>query len=156
MRISQRPTFSPAHRAVSAGMGSLRSFPFRFTPAYRLAGFPFGVTRATTRVEVTGGDLVVRFGPWCLRTPVSNIVATTITGPFAFALTAGPARLSLTDRGLTCATNGRRGLCVQFAEPVRGLDPFGLLRHPAVTVTVADYRGLARLLRRKRVLRPRR
>ncbi|RCW46039.1 hypothetical protein DFQ14_102341 [Halopolyspora algeriensis] len=137
-------------------MAAPRVFPFRFAPAYRLAGLPFGVTGATTRVEVTDGQLLVRFGPWSLRSPVSNVVATTTTGPFSFLPTAGPAHLSLTDRGLTCATNGERGLCIQFAEPVGGIEPFGLIRHPAVTVTVADCRGLARMLHRTRPRRLRR
>jgi hypothetical protein len=56
--------------------------------------------------------------------------------------------VSLTDRGLTCATNGERGLCIRFAEPVRGIEPWGKILHPAVTVTVTDPSQLAALLRR--------
>ncbi|MDQ4031696.1 MAG: hypothetical protein M3332_05280 [Actinomycetota bacterium] len=44
------------------------------------------------------------------------------------------------------ATNGARGLCITFREPVRGIEPTGILRHPAVTVTVADSQGLAAVL----------
>ena len=118
-------------------------FPFRFTPLYRAAGLPFGVLGATTGVRVDGTHLRIRFGPWLVRTPLDNVVSTTITGPFSLLKTWGPARLSFADRGLTCATNGDRGLCIRFAEPVRGLEPFGILRHPAVTVTVADCDHLA-------------
>jgi hypothetical protein len=65
------------------------------------------------------------------------------TGPYSLIKTIGPAHLSFADRGLTFATNSERGLCIRFATPVRGLDPLGLVRHPAVTVTVADCDGLA-------------
>ncbi len=121
-------------------------FSFRFTPGYQLAGLPFGVTPWTARVQVDARVLAIRFGWWRLRTPVTNIVGTVVTGPFGFLRTAGSARLSLADRGLTCATNGERGLCIRFGQPVRGIEPFGLLRHPAVTVTVADPERLATFL----------
>ncbi len=123
-----------------------RCFSFRFAPRYLLAGLPFGITPWTARVQVDAGELTIRFGYWRLRTPVTNIVGTVVTGPFGFLRTAGPARLSLADVGLTCATNGERGLCIRFARPVRGIEPFGLLRHPAVTVTVADPERLATFL----------
>ena len=48
------------------------------------------------------------------------------------------ARLSLADRGLTFGTVATRGVCIQFREPVRGIEPTGLLRHPNLTVTVAE------------------
>ena len=121
-------------------------FSFRFTPGYQLAGLPFGVTPWTARVQLDARVLAIRFGWWRLRTPVTNIVETVVTGPFGFLRTAGSARLSLADRGLTCATNGERGLCIRFGQPVRGIEPFGLLRHPAVTVTVADPERLATFL----------
>jgi hypothetical protein len=92
--------------------------------------------------------LRIRFGPWRVQTPLSNVVSTTRTGPFSLIKTMGPARLSFADRGLTCATNNESGLCIRFATPVRGLDPLGLLRHPAVTVTVADCDSLAKTLGR--------
>jgi hypothetical protein len=44
------------------------------------------------------------------------------------------------------ATNGARGLCSTFCEPVPGIEPTGTLRHPAFTVTVADCQGLATVL----------
>ena len=66
-----------------------------------------------------------------------------ITGPYALWKTAGPARFAITDSGLTFATNGDRGVLIQFDTPVRGLDPLGILRHPELTVTVADVDGLA-------------
>ena len=120
----------------------MTTFDFRFDPAYRAAGLPFGVMPATTSVTVDTDHLQVRFGPWRLRTPLSNIAGTEVTGPYSFVKTAGPAHLSFTDRGVTFATNGEQGLCIRFHEPVRGLDPTGRLLHPGATVTVADIDGL--------------
>ena len=69
-----------------------RCFSFRFAPRYLLAGLPFGITPWTARVQVDAGELTIRFGYWRLRTPVTNIVGTVVTGPFGFLRTAGPAR----------------------------------------------------------------
>lgn len=121
-------------------------FPFRFTTSYRLAALPFGILPGTAAVQVRGGELAVRFGLWRVRTPLANATATAVTGPFGFLKTAGPAHLSFADRGLTMATNGARGLCITFREPVPGIEPTGILRHPALTVTVVDCQGLAAAL----------
>lgn len=123
-------------------------FPFRFAAAYQLPGLLFGVTSATAGVWIDDTVLRIRFGPWRVRTPLTNVISTVHTGPYSLIKTIGPAHLSFADRGLTCATNSERGLCIRFATPVRGLDPFGLVRHPAVTVTVADCDGLATMLKR--------
>ena len=125
-----------------------RLFPFRFAATYRLPALLFGVTSTTAGVWVDESALRIRFGPWRLQTPLSNVVATMKTGPFALIKTMGPAHLSFADRGLTCATNSERGLCIRFDRPVPGIEPLGLLRHPAVTVTVADCDGLAEALDR--------
>jgi hypothetical protein len=118
-------------------------FTFAFDTAYRVAGLPFGVTPSRTEVVVDDEHLRVRFGPWRLRTELSNVVGTELTGPFSFPKTAGPAHLSFSDRGLTMATNGRQGVCIRFRTPVPGIDPTGRIRHPGLTVTVADPQGLA-------------
>jgi hypothetical protein len=122
------------------------SFDFEFAPAFRLLGLPFGVTPSTTSVEITDDTLVARFGPWRVRTSLHNIAGTETSGPYALIKTAGPAHLSFTDRGVTFATNRERGLCIRFVEPVRCLDPSGRLRHPGLTVTVADPERLAATL----------
>lgn len=119
-------------------------FAFEFDPAYRIAALPFAVTPDRALVEVDHEQLDVRFGFWRVCTPLTNVVGTEISGPFRWYKTIGPAHLSFADRGLTCATNGQRGLCIRFAVPVRGMDPVGLLRHPGLTVTVADPERLAR------------
>jgi hypothetical protein len=121
-------------------------FSFRFTRPYVIAGLPFGVTPWTTGVDVVGDRLEVRFGPWRLRTPVSNVASTQVTGPFTFIKTAGPAHLSFTDHGVTFATNGERGLCIVLHEPVRAINPVGPPSHPNLTVTVAEFDRLAEKL----------
>jgi hypothetical protein len=127
-------------------MMATQTFSFRFATSYRLAGLPFGITPATAAVHVHDGELAIRFGLWRVRTALANVADTQVTGPFGFIKTAGPAHLSFADRGLTMATNGARGLCITFREPIRGIEPTGILRHPAVTVTVADCQGLAAVL----------
>ena len=128
-------------------MADLERFDFSFAPSYRRIGRAFGIRPATTGVEVGARTLDVRFGPWRVSTPLANIVDVAVTGPYALWKTAGPARLAVTDRGLTFATNGDRGVLITFRTPVRGLEPLGVLRHPELTVTVADVDRLARLLR---------
>ena len=117
--------------------------PFAFSPGYQVAGLPFGVTPRTAWAEVDD-HLTVRFGPWRLRTPLRNVEDTAVTGDYAFLKTAGPAHLSFADRGVTFATNGDRGLCIRFHEPVAALWP---LHHPSATLTVADVDGLREALR---------
>lgn len=117
-------------------------FPFRFAREYRLAAAPFGITPSTSGVAVTADHLEARFGPWVVATPIGNVADWKRTGPFTKPKTIGPAHLSLADRGLTFATNPQEGLCVRFGEPVPGIDPLGLLKHPGLTVTVDDLDGI--------------
>jgi hypothetical protein len=122
-------------------------FGFAFAPAYRRLARLFGITPSRAWVEVGGTTLEARFGPWRVSTPLANVADVAITGPYAFWKTGGPARLAVTDRGLTFATNGDRGVLISFKSPVRGLDPLGVVRHPELTVTVADVDGLVAALR---------
>jgi hypothetical protein len=122
-------------------------FDFAFAPAYRTLARALRVTPVTAWVEVGDREFEARFGPWRVRTPLTNITDVDVTGPYAFWKTAGPARLAITDRGLTFATNGDHGVLILFENPVRGLEPLGIIRHPELTVTVADPDGLADLLR---------
>ncbi len=121
-------------------------FEFSFDSLHRAFGLPLGITPSTTSVEVDGGQIVARFGLWRLSTPLANVEGTEVSGPYSPLKTIGPAHLSLADRGLAFTTNARRGLCIRFREPVPGIEPTGRLRHPALTVTVADVDGLAAAL----------
>ncbi len=125
---------------------TLTRFEFDWRDSYRRAARPFGVTPGKAWVEVGDGRLEARFGPWRVSTPLANVTGTEITGPYRFFKTGGPARLGVTDAGLTFATNGERGLRIDFREKVPGIEPTGRLRHPELTVTVADVEGLQRAL----------
>ena len=121
-------------------------FDFAFDPLYRAAALAFGVTPGRSGVTVEDGRLTAWFGFWRLSTEVANVEGTEISGPYRTLATIGPAHLSVVDKGLTFASNGTQGLCIRFHEPVPGLEPTGRLRHPGLTVTVADVEGLAAAL----------
>jgi hypothetical protein len=116
-----------------------KSFDFLFdsstAPLLRLVG----ISPETSRVVVDDEWLVARFGRWRLRTPLVNVVGASITGPYRPWRAIG-IRLSMEDRGLTFGSSARQGVHVVFREPV------GRLRHPNLTVTVADVEGLAQVL----------
>jgi hypothetical protein len=128
--------------------GDTRRFRFRFETSYKRAARLFAVTPSRAWVAVTDTTLEARYGPWRVRTDLSNIRSVKVTGPYRWVRTAGPAHLGLTDRSLTFASNGRRGVEIRFVEPVRGIEPFGLLRHPSLTVTIDDFEGLAAQLQK--------
>ena len=123
-------------------------FSFRFDPAYQRLARPFGVTPERAWVDLSEDELEARYGPWRVRTPLSHIAAAEVTGPYSFLKTAGPARLAITDRGLTFASNGDRGVRIAFRTPVVGIERAGRIRHPELTVTVLDVDGLLAALRR--------
>jgi hypothetical protein len=124
------------------------------TPSITTRRFPFarpgpigalpGLDR-WARVEVDEREMRVRFGLLRLDVPREEIAGVDVTGPYS-PLKALGVRLSLADGGLTLGTSAAAGVCVRFTRPRRGVDPFGLLRHPGLTVTVADPHGLAEAL----------
>lgn len=127
------------------------SYPFAFATGFRPILRLVTVRPDNSAVHVDGLNLTVRFGPWHLTTTLDNVVEAQITGPFAAWKVCGP-RLSLADRGLTFGTNADQGVCISFRRPVAGIEPTGLLRHPSLTVTVADPAAL--LTRLMRAARP--
>jgi hypothetical protein len=104
------------------------------------------VTPLTASVEVADGELRARFGPWTVRTQVDNVAGAQVTGPYNFIKVVGPPRLSLADSGVTFATSTKRGVCIQFREPITAVVPFGLLKHEGLTLTVDDPEGLVAAL----------
>jgi hypothetical protein len=129
----------PGHAAAPApatipGAGQ---FEMAFSPRFRLPLAALGITPATAHVTLTPGHLVACFGPWACHTATSNVRAVHLTGPYHWYRAIGP-RLSLADHGLTFGTTTTRGVCLQLRNPVPGIDPTGLIRHPNLTLTVAD------------------
>lgn len=148
-----RPVARRALEQLVGSAGSLdpdpepvQRFDFAFSPAYAVAARPFGVTPRSAWVELGPRWLYVRYGPWKLLTPRSNVRSAQVTGDFSFAKTAGPAHLSLKDRGVSMTRNGDRAVCLEFAEPVVAIDTTGALRHPGATLSVADPEALVTAL----------
>ncbi|MFA1546950.1 hypothetical protein [Actinomadura chokoriensis] len=104
-----------------------------------------GIRPDTCRLLLAPSWLEVRFGPWKVRTPLDNVAGAEITGPYSVWKVTG-ARMSMADRGLTFGTSTERGVCIRFHRPVRGIEPTGLLRHPGLTLTLADPSTVARRL----------
>ena len=119
---------------------------FAFDERFRLPLALIGVRAETAYLLITPHGLRVRFGPWEVVTHLGNVADVQITGPYS-ALKAIGTRMSL-DRGLTFGTNTEQGVCVRFHRSVHGIEPIGLVRHPALTITVADPVTVAGLLRR--------
>jgi hypothetical protein len=135
----------PGHAAPTAGPGA-GQFEMAFDPRFRLPLAALGVTPATAHVTITPGRLVACFGPWVCHTAPSNVGAVSLTGPYHWYRAIGP-RLSLADHGLTFGTTTTRGVCLQLRDPVPGIDPLGLIRHPNLTLTVADPQRFAAAMR---------
>lgn len=99
-------------------------------------------------VRVTDDWLDVRFGPWRVRTPLTNVAGAEQSGPLSLWRAFG-ARLSLADRGLTFGTSTEGGVCVRLHQPVAGLLPVRLRMHPGLTVTVERPQALVTDLRHR-------
>ncbi len=124
-------------------------FGFRFAGPVGAAARALVLREERACVEVGDGLFVARYGPWTVTTPLDNVAGTSRTGPYRWWKVMGPPHISLRDRGLTFATNTEDGVCIRFHEPVGGIEPTGRLRHPALTVTVADVAGLTQALARE-------
>ena len=124
----------------------VQRFDFRFAPPTasrrdRLASHP-----SAPGCSIDDEHLLATYGPWRVCRSLANISRVAITGPYRFYRTAGPARLGITDGGLTFASNGEQGVLLSFRKRVPAIDPLGLIRHPELTVTVADVHGLVSAL----------
>ncbi len=136
----------PGHAAAPAAGPGAGQFEMAFHPRFRLLLAALGVTPATAHVTLTPDRLVACFGPWVCRTAPSNVREVRLTGPYHWYRAIGP-RLSLADHGLTFGTTPARGVCLQLRDPVPGIDPTGLIRHPNLTLTVAHPQQFAAAVR---------
>jgi hypothetical protein len=111
-------------------------FGFAFARPYRPALAVLGIRPDTCEVRVTPDHLDVRFGRWRVSTPIDNVSDAQVAGPYRAYRAVGP-RFSVADHGATFGTTAAGGACLCFHEPVAAL--LGQrLRHPNLTVTVAD------------------
>lgn len=123
--------------ATAGEVTSIEQFEFEFDPRFRPMLAAIGVTPGTAHVTLTPDRLVARFGPWTFDTPVGNVREVCRTGPYRWFTAIGP-RGSFVDRGLTFGTTTKAGVCVLVREPVPGLTPLHSLRHPGITLTLAE------------------
>ncbi|TDC58800.1 hypothetical protein E1281_00440 [Actinomadura sp. KC345] len=105
-----------------------------------------GIRPDTCGLVITSDELLVRFGPWKVRSPLENVAGAEVSGPYS-AWKAIGVRLSLADGGLTFGSSSEQGVCIRFHRPVPGSEPTGLLRHKGLTLTLADSPAAAGRLR---------
>lgn len=122
-------------------------FTFAFEPRFRRLLAVLGVRPDTAWVRLDDEWLTVRFGPFRVRTPVTNLADVMITRDYRWYRAIGP-RGSLADRGATFGTSTAAGVCVCFHEPVTALAG-RLVRHPGLTLTVEDPEGLAAAIKER-------
>jgi hypothetical protein len=132
----------------TGGSSSAQRFAFRFAGPVGKAARLAVMHEDRAYVEVDDQRLLARFGLWMVETRLTNVAGATLTGPYQWWKVIGPPHLSFADRGLTLATNAERGVCIEFREPVPGIEPTGRIRHPGLTVTVDDVDGLMSALER--------
>lgn len=125
---------------VTTDRTGVRTWPFAFDPTYKWLLAGLGIRPGTAMVTTDDEGFEARFGMLRVRTPWSNVKGTMLTRDYTAIKAIGP-RASLKDRGATFGTNTAAGLCLCFHEPVTGLAG-RLVRHPGLTVTVADCEGL--------------
>lgn len=123
------------------------TFAFAFDPRFRGLLRLLGVRPGNSSVTIDDEHFDARFGRWRLRTPVSNLKDVQVTRGYQWFKAIGP-RGSAADRGCTFGTNAEAGVCVCLHEPEPALLPTDRLRHPGLTVTVADVDGLVAAVRR--------
>jgi hypothetical protein len=123
-------------------------FPYRFDKRFAPMWLSGGALPWRDGVTITDdGRFVATFGLLRVDTPLANIAATHVTGPYRWWTAVGP-RLSFADDGLTFGTNPQRGLCIHFANRIKRV--IGLRDHSALTVTVADPAALEATLDARR------
>ena len=141
-----KPTGPPPRPAAAAP--AVEHFAFRFEPAMLPFALAAGVVPPATGGRVDDGLVTIRFGIWRMAFPVDEVAGVQASGDYWLPKVLGPPRVSLSDRGITFATNRQHGLCIELRHPQRG--PYPLLRHPGVTVTVETPDALAEALTRSR------
>jgi hypothetical protein len=126
-------------RAVTSQDEQSRYFPYRYDPRLAQMWLPFRPWPGKQGVTLTDDTFVARYGPFHVEAPLSTVRDAHVTGPYRWWTAVGP-RLSMVDDGLTFGTNAHAGVCIHFEPRIRRA--LGLRDHSALTVTVADTKGL--------------
>ncbi len=99
-------------------------------------------------MDLTGdGRLVAKFGWFGIETPLGNVSAYHLTGPYRVWRAIGP-RGSGADHGFTFGTSAHGGVCLRFREWLPSRYVRGR-RMEALTVTVDDLEAFAGELARR-------
>ena len=112
-------------------------YPFAFDPRFTRRLRLVGVRPDRAYVEIADQHLEARFGPWRVVTPLTNIVEVSITGPHRPLRAIGP-RFSPSTHSLTFGSNVERTVRIAFRHPVPGMEPLSIVKHPSLSVSVAD------------------
>lgn len=126
--------------------GPVEAFSFAFEPPLDTWARWFAIVPTRSFVRVDDHGLEAVYGSWRVATTWSNVCGVERTGPYRPWKVAGPVRLSLADRGLTMAATTAGGVCLRLHDPIPGLDPLRLFRHPTVTLGVEDVDGFVRAI----------
>lgn len=124
----------------------MQRFAFDFDPRFKVLLGLLGIRPGNSEVVLDDTHFDARFGPWHLRTPITNLKDVQVSRGYRWFKAIGP-RGSAADQGCTFGSNAVAGTCVCFHEPVPALLPGDRLPHPGLTVTVADVEGLAEAVR---------
>lgn len=126
----------------------IEQFAFGFDRQFRPVLALAGITPGTAHVTLTQDLILIRFGPWSCETALTNVRDVRRTGPYDWYRAIGP-RGSFADRGVTLGTTTSGGVCLMLHERVAGLLPFGALRHPGITIKLAEPDRFVASLRRR-------
>ena len=127
---------------VSGQTGGAQGFPIEIGRRSRALLRLFRVTDSNAYVELDGDQLDARFGFGRVRTPIGNVAAWRIEGPWRWITAIGIRRNWLkSDLAFDGVHHG--GVKLEFREPARS---FGL-KVTALYVTVADIDGFVAALR---------
>lgn len=126
--------------AAGSDAGAIRRFPLHLGRWSRYTLLVFGVRPSNAYVDL-GPDLDAHFGWFGLRTPMANVAAWRIEGPWR-SITAVGVRRSIRHGDLTFGGTARGGVRLDFIEPIDWHE----LRTPALYVTVDDMEGFTAAL----------
>ena len=120
-----------------------RFFPYEFDHRWDAMFRLLRVDEADGGTVGDDGSLVATYGRKRVETTLDNVHHTEITHDHRWYTAVG-LRLSARDDGLTCGTNHRQGLCIEFVDRIPKV--IGFRDQSALWVSVADVEGLAAAL----------
>ena len=122
--------------------GAMR-FPIRIGRRSRWVLRLFTATPETAYAEI-GEDLLIRFGRFRFRTPLSNVERYRIEGPFTWIKAIG-VRMSIRDHDVSFCGSAHGAVRMDVRTTVK----WGPIRVPAVWAGADDLDGLAAELARR-------